>query len=150
MATVRFRPRTSRRRRSTRTRSTPTWWWRTRSTSETSESSDRPAALTPDERCPNEPSSRTLFPYARTRSSGSRATQRAGESVRERSREGIRMVNRKIFPAYGGYDIAVASEQMRDGKWLAVASVTHSTNSSRRAIDLPVPSERFESEEDAE
>ena len=60
------------------------------------------------------------------------------------------MVHRKVFPAHGGYDIAVASEQMRDGKWSAVASVTHSTNTARRAIDLPVPSERFESAEDAE
>ena len=60
------------------------------------------------------------------------------------------MVHRKTFPAVGGYNIAVASEQMRDGKWSAVATVTHATGSSQRAVDLPVPTERFESEADAE
>jgi len=60
------------------------------------------------------------------------------------------MVHRKIVPAYGGYDIAVASEQMSDGKWSAVVTITHSTRTGQRVIDLPVPSERFESEEDAE
>jgi len=60
------------------------------------------------------------------------------------------MVHRKTFPAVGGYDIAVASEQMRDGKWSAVATVTHSSGTSQRAMDLPVPTERFESEADAE
>ena len=60
------------------------------------------------------------------------------------------MVHRKTFPAAGGYSIAVASEQMRDGKWSAVATVTRSTETSQRAVDLPVPTERFESEADAE
>jgi hypothetical protein len=60
------------------------------------------------------------------------------------------MVHRKTFPAHGGYNIAVASEQMRDGKWLAVATITHSSGTGERAVDLPVPTERFESEADAE
>lgn len=60
------------------------------------------------------------------------------------------MVHRKTFPAVGGYDIAVASEQMRDGKWSAVATITHTTETSQRSVDLPVPTERFESEADAE
>ena len=54
------------------------------------------------------------------------------------------MVQRKIFPAYGGYNVAVASEQMKDGKWAAVATITHSTGTGQRIIDLPIPDQRFE------
>ena len=60
------------------------------------------------------------------------------------------MVERKMIPAYGGYNIAVASEQMPDGKWAAVATVMQSTDTAQRNIDLPVPKERFETEADAE
>jgi len=60
------------------------------------------------------------------------------------------MVHRKMFPADGGYNISVASEQMRDGKWLAVATITHSTETSQRSVDLPVPTERFDSDVEAE
>jgi hypothetical protein len=60
------------------------------------------------------------------------------------------MVERKIFPAYGGYSVAVASEQMKDGKWAAVATITHSTGTGQRVIDLPIPTERFDTEEQAE
>ena len=54
------------------------------------------------------------------------------------------------FPGYGRYSIAVTSEEMGDGKWAAVATITHSTARGQRAIDLPVPAEHFEREEDAE
>jgi len=60
------------------------------------------------------------------------------------------MVQRKIFPAYGGYNVAVASEQMKDGKWAAVATITHSTGTGQRIIDLPIPNQRFETGEEAE
>jgi hypothetical protein len=60
------------------------------------------------------------------------------------------MVQRKMIPAHGGYNIAVASEQMHDGKWAAVATVMQSTGTAQRNIDLPVPTERFETEADAE
>jgi len=60
------------------------------------------------------------------------------------------MVQRKIFPAHGGYNIAVASEQMHDGKWASVATITHSTGTGQRIIDLPVPDQRFETEDQAE
>jgi hypothetical protein len=60
------------------------------------------------------------------------------------------MVQRKIFPAYGGYNVAVASEQMKDGKWAAVATITHSTGTGQRIIDLPIPNQRFDTEEQAE
>jgi hypothetical protein len=60
------------------------------------------------------------------------------------------MVQRKVIPAHGGYDIAVATEQMRDGKWAAVATVTQTTDTAQRDIDLPVSNERFATEADAE
>ena len=60
------------------------------------------------------------------------------------------MVQRKMIPAYGGYNIAVATEQMHDGNWAAVATVTQTTGTAQRNIDLPVPKERFATEEDAE
>jgi hypothetical protein len=56
------------------------------------------------------------------------------------------MVRRKIIPAYGGYNIAVATEQMPDGNWAAVATVTQSTGTAQRDIDLTVPKERFATE----
>jgi methionyl-tRNA formyltransferase len=57
-------------------------------------------------------------------------------------RRGDAMVQRKIIPAYGGYNIAVATEQMDDGIWTAVATVTQSTDTAQRNIDLPVSKER--------
>jgi len=60
------------------------------------------------------------------------------------------MVQRKMIPTYGGYNIAVATEQMPDGNWAAVATVTQSTPTAQRDIDLPVPKERFATEGDAE
>ena len=60
------------------------------------------------------------------------------------------MVQRKVIPADGGYDIAVATEQMRDGNWAAVATVTQTTGTAQRDIDLPVSKERFPTEADAQ
>ena len=60
------------------------------------------------------------------------------------------MVQRKTIPASEGYDIAIATEQMRDGNWAAVATLTQSTDTAERTIDLPVPKERFATEADAE
>jgi len=60
------------------------------------------------------------------------------------------MAQRKTIPAYAGYDIAVATEQMHDGNWAVVATVSQSTGSAQRNIDLPVPKERFATEADAE
>jgi len=60
------------------------------------------------------------------------------------------MIRQKVFPAHDGYGIHVTIEQMGDGLWSAVATVTHSTKTSERAIDLPVHAARFESEEAAE
>jgi hypothetical protein len=60
------------------------------------------------------------------------------------------MAQRKTIPTYGGYNIAVTTEQMQDGNWAAVATVTQSTGTAQRNIDLPVPKERFATEADAE
>jgi len=60
------------------------------------------------------------------------------------------MVQRKTMPAYGGYNIAVTTEHMPDGNWAAVATISQSTDTAQRDIDLPVPKERFATEGDAE
>jgi hypothetical protein len=60
------------------------------------------------------------------------------------------MIERKTFPGYADYGISIATEQMRDGKWAVVATVTQSTESAQRNVDLPVPAQRFESQAEAE
>jgi hypothetical protein len=60
------------------------------------------------------------------------------------------MIQRKTVPAYGHCDIALATEQMSDGKWAVVATVKHSTGTAQQSIDLPVSHERFDSQADAE
>jgi hypothetical protein len=60
------------------------------------------------------------------------------------------MIQRKTVPAYGNCDIAIATEQMRDGKWAVVAAVKQSTANTQRTTDLPVSDERFDSQADAE
>jgi hypothetical protein len=60
------------------------------------------------------------------------------------------MVERKTIPAHKGFDIAIATEQMSDGKWAFVATVKQSTDTAQRNIDLPVTGQRFDSQADAE
>ena len=60
------------------------------------------------------------------------------------------MVNRKTFPAYGNCSIALATEEMKDGRWAVVVTVTQSTATAERNTDLPVTDERFVSEAEAE
>jgi hypothetical protein len=60
------------------------------------------------------------------------------------------MVKRKTFPAYGNCSIALATEEMKDGKWAVVVTVTQSTDTAQRDTDLPVTHERFDSEPEAE
>jgi hypothetical protein len=63
---------------------------------------------------------------------------------------GDRMVKRKTFPAYGNCSIALATEEMKDGRWAVVVTVTQSTDTAERNTDLPVTHERFASEAEAE
>jgi hypothetical protein len=60
------------------------------------------------------------------------------------------MVQRKRFEAPGDYSIAVAAERMKDGKWLAVTTIQHATETGERNIDLPISTTRFATEEEAE
>jgi hypothetical protein len=60
------------------------------------------------------------------------------------------MVKRKTFPMYGNCSIALATEEMKDGKWAVVVTVTQSTDTAQRNTDLPVTHERFDSEAEAE
>jgi hypothetical protein len=60
------------------------------------------------------------------------------------------MVQRKTFPAYKGFDIAIATEQMADGKWAFVATVRQSTDTAQRDTDLPVSDQRYDTQADAE
>ncbi len=60
------------------------------------------------------------------------------------------MVERKTFPAGGGYSIAVAAERMKDGRWSAVTSIQQSTPTGQRNIDLPISDVRFDTEGEAE
>jgi hypothetical protein len=41
-------------------------------------------------------------------------------------------------------------EQMTDGSWAVVTAVTHYFDTTKKVIDLSVPTERFGSEADAE
>ena len=63
---------------------------------------------------------------------------------------GDSMVNRRTFPVYGNCSIALATEEMRDGKWAVVVTVTQSTDTAQLNTDLPVTHERFDSEAEAE
>jgi len=60
------------------------------------------------------------------------------------------MIERKTVPARGGYNISMASEQMRDGRWSAVGTLQQATPSGVRNIDLPVTDARFDTEAEAE
>jgi hypothetical protein len=60
------------------------------------------------------------------------------------------MIERKTIPAYKGFDIALATEQMRDGKWGVVTTIKQSTDTAQRNIDLPVTHQRFDSQAEAE
>lgn len=60
------------------------------------------------------------------------------------------MVNRQTYPTdYGGCDVSVVTERMRDGAWAVVATVRHHTDRGTKVIPLAVPRRRFVSEEEA-
>ena len=59
------------------------------------------------------------------------------------------MVQRTSYPAGADCEIVLTFEQMRDG-WAVVASITHHSPRADRVVDLPVPSQRFGTREEAE
>ena len=60
------------------------------------------------------------------------------------------MIRRKTFPVYGNCSIALTTEEMSDGKWAVVVTITQTTDTAQRNTDLPVSHERFDSEAEAE
>jgi hypothetical protein len=60
------------------------------------------------------------------------------------------MIERQTFPTdYAGCEITVVTERLGDEDWAAVSTIHHLLDGATRTIDLPVSSERFESQEDA-
>jgi hypothetical protein len=59
------------------------------------------------------------------------------------------MVQRKTYPAGDNCEIALTTERLADG-WAVVVSLKHYTPGAERVVDLPVPSERFVTEAEAE
>ena len=59
------------------------------------------------------------------------------------------MVHRKSYPAGDNCEITLTNERLADG-WAVVVSLKHHTPGAERVVDLPVPSERFGTEEEAE
>jgi hypothetical protein len=60
------------------------------------------------------------------------------------------MIQRKIIPVDDQNSINVVSEQMNDGRWAVVASITHRTPTGEKVIDLPVRDTRFRDQAEAE
>jgi hypothetical protein len=60
------------------------------------------------------------------------------------------MVQRTTVPVDDDYSIAIASEQMGDGAWAVVASVTHRSPTGEQITDLPVRDTRYASQPEAE
>jgi hypothetical protein len=62
------------------------------------------------------------------------------------------MIQRRTFPTdYPGCEVHVVTEQMNDGQWAVVSTIQQSLDDgATRTIDLPVPTERFDSEAGAQ
>ena len=60
------------------------------------------------------------------------------------------MVQRKSVPAADNCEISVTTEQMPNGTWAVVTSVKHYFDTTETVVDLPVSSDRFASEAEAE
>jgi hypothetical protein len=59
------------------------------------------------------------------------------------------MIQRKTFRVDEHCEIALTTERMAEG-WGVVASVKHRAGDTERVTDLPVPTEKFASEGEAE
>jgi hypothetical protein len=60
------------------------------------------------------------------------------------------MIERKTVPVDDECSITIVTEQMRDGGWAVVASVTHQSPTGEKITDLPVGDARYASQADAE
>ena len=60
------------------------------------------------------------------------------------------MVKRHSYPTtHPGYEISVATERMKDGKWSVVATIEHRVGDGVQHTPLPVTHLRFDTEEEA-
>ena len=60
------------------------------------------------------------------------------------------MIERRTFPTdFAGCEITVVTEQLGDRAWAAVSTIHHFLDGATRTIDLPVSSDRFETQDDA-
>jgi hypothetical protein len=60
------------------------------------------------------------------------------------------MIQRRSYPIDGRSEIALTTENMADATWAVVVSIKQVDGDTERVTDLPVPTERFPSESDAE
>jgi hypothetical protein len=60
------------------------------------------------------------------------------------------MIQRKEVPVNDEYSVAVVTEDMADGRWAFVATVKHRSPSGEQIVDLPVQSERYADQHQAE
>jgi hypothetical protein len=61
------------------------------------------------------------------------------------------MIERRKFPTpWENREIAVVTEQLRDGRWGVVVNIEDVTPEHTRTVDLPVPDRTFESRGEAE
>src|SRR5947207_6026123 len=71
--------------------------------------------------------------------------------LQRRRAGGDAMIDRAKFPtAWAGCEISVVTERLRDGRWGVVAGIQEVTPEHTRTIDLPVPSETFATQEEAQ
>jgi hypothetical protein len=60
------------------------------------------------------------------------------------------MIQRTTVPVSDEYGITAVSEQMADGRWAVVASVTHKSPAGEKIIDMPVRDTRYPTQGEAE
>jgi DNA-binding IclR family transcriptional regulator len=60
------------------------------------------------------------------------------------------MVQRKTVPIDGHSEIALTVENMSDGTWAVAVAIRRVEGATEAVMDLPMPTERFPSQEDAE
>jgi hypothetical protein len=60
------------------------------------------------------------------------------------------MIERKTVPVDDAHTIGVVTEQMADGNWAFVASITHQSPTGEKIIDLPIRDARYPSQAEAE
>ena len=60
------------------------------------------------------------------------------------------MIQRKDVPVNDEYSVAVVTEDMADGRWAVVANIKHRSPSGEQIIALPIQTERYADQRQAE